>query len=167
MKAYKSSYGYSIIVSRRQLDPSHVNVALAYLHVVLQVLQSMNGAVNGLAHVPITLQHTINLEVWDQDRHNRRTEPNNLSSIFFYFGPETSPYGTGVPNRQHDVVIGGLFSISGHLNPTLQETPKTPLDVVVHQQSMATNPLEGFNPTVETLLVAKIHSNNPTHKSLR
>jgi hypothetical protein len=105
--------------------------------------------------------------VWDQIRHNRRIEPNNLSSIFFYFGPETSPNGAGVPNQQHDIVIGSLLGISGNLDPTLQETPETPFDVTVQQQSVATNPLEGLNPVVEALLVAKIHSNNPTHKSLR
>jgi hypothetical protein len=91
----------------------------------------------------------------------------NLSSIFFYFGPETGPDGTGVSDRQHNIVIGSLFSISGNLDPTLQETPKAPLDVTVRQQSMPTNPFEGLNPIVETLLVAKIHSNDPTHRSLR
>jgi hypothetical protein len=105
--------------------------------------------------------------VWDQYRHNRRIEPNNLSSIFFYFGPETSPNGTGISNRQHDIVVGGLFGIPGNLDPTFQETLKTPLDVTVRQQPMPTNPLEGLDPIVETLLVAKIHSNDPTHKSLR
>jgi hypothetical protein len=73
----------------------------------------------------------------------------------------------GVCPQCHDIVIGGLFGISGHLNPTLQETPKAPLDIVVRQQSMVTNPLEGFNPTVEMLLVAEIHSNDTTHKSFR
>jgi hypothetical protein len=106
--------------------------------------------------------------VWDQIRHNRRIEPNDLCSIFFYFGPETGPNGAGISDRQHDVVVGGLLGILGDLDPTLQETPKTPLDVVVSKQPMPTNPLEGLNPVkVEALLVAKKHSNDPTHKSLR
>jgi hypothetical protein len=49
----------------------------------------------------------------------------------------------------------------------LQEAPKAPLDITVHQQLMTTDPFEGLDPTVETLLVAKIHNNDPTHKSLK
>jgi hypothetical protein len=91
----------------------------------------------------------------------------NLSSIFFYFSPETGLDGTGIPDQQHDIVIGGFFSIPGNLDATFQETLKAPLDLVVHHQTMTTDPLEGLNPTVEALLVVKIHSNYPTHKSLR
>jgi hypothetical protein len=91
----------------------------------------------------------------------------NLGSIFFYLSPETGPNGASVPNQQHDIVIGRLLGILSHLDPTLQETLKAPLDIVVRQQTMPTNPLEGIDPAVETLLVAKIHSNDPTHKSLR
>jgi hypothetical protein len=91
----------------------------------------------------------------------------NLSSVFFYFGPETGPYSTGIAHRQHDVVIGGLLGILGNLDPPLQETTKAPLDIAVPNQPMATDPFEGLNPIVESLFVAKIHNNDPTHKSLR
>jgi hypothetical protein len=92
---------------------------------------------------------------------------NNLCSIFFYFRPETSPNGAGIPYQQHDVVVGRFFSVLGNLDPTFQEATKAPLDIAVPKQPMATDPLEGLDPAVETLLVAKIHNNDPTHKSLR
>jgi hypothetical protein len=97
----------------------------------------------------------------------KKIRQNDLSSIFFNFGPEASANGTGIAYRQHDVVVGGLLGILGNLNPALQEATKTPLDIAIPQQPMTTNPLEGLNPIVETLLVAKIHNNDPTHKSLR
>jgi hypothetical protein len=97
----------------------------------------------------------------------RKIRQIDLSSIFLNLGPETSADGAGIAYRQHDVVIGGLLGILGDLDPTLQEATKAPLDIAVPQQPMTTDPLEGLNPTVETLLVAKIHNNDPTHKSLR
>jgi hypothetical protein len=95
------------------------------------------------------------------------TSQTDLRSIFFYLGPETSTNGASIAHRQHDVVVGGLLGILGNLDPTLQEATKAPFDIAVPKQPMATNPFEGLNPTVETLIVAKIHNNDPTHKSLR
>jgi hypothetical protein len=91
----------------------------------------------------------------------------NLCSIFFYLGPETRSDGAGIAYRQHDIVVGRLLGILGNLDPALQEATKAPLDITVPKQSMTTNPFKGLDPTVETLFVAKIHNNDPTHKSLR
>jgi hypothetical protein len=95
------------------------------------------------------------------------TDQTNLHPIFFYLSPETGANGAGIAYRQHDIVVSGLLGILGDLDPALQEATKAPFDITVLQQPMSTNPLEGLNPTVETLLVAKIHNNDPTHKSLR
>jgi hypothetical protein len=92
---------------------------------------------------------------------------NNLSSIFLNLGPEASSNGAGITYRQHDVVVGRFLGILGNLDPTLQEATKAPLDIAVPKQPMTANPFKGLNPIVETLLVAKIHNNDPTHKSLK
>jgi hypothetical protein len=149
------------------LNLEHIDVILADLHVVLYVLQSRDDGFDGPAHIAITLHHMINLGFGIRIVIIEELSQTNLSSIFFYFGPETGPNGAGVSNRQHDVVVGSLLSVSSDLDPTFQKAPKTPLDITVRQQSMPTNPFEGLDPTVEALLVAKIHSNDPTHKSLR
>jgi hypothetical protein len=95
------------------------------------------------------------------------TNQTDLRSIFLYLGPEASPNGAGITYRQHDVVVGRFLGILGNLDSTLQETTKAPLDIAVPKQPMAANPFERLDPTVETLFVAKIHNNVPTHKSLR
>jgi hypothetical protein len=51
----------NVSLRRRQLDPSYIDIILAYLHIVHHVLQPMNNGVDGLVHIPISHHHTINL----------------------------------------------------------------------------------------------------------
>jgi hypothetical protein len=69
-------------------------------------------------------------------------------SVFCYFGPEASPYGTSVADGNLECLIEHFLLVYRFLNPPLQETSKVPFDGGIDKEVVTTDLLVHHNPII-------------------